>query len=29
MYAPVTSSTTDQRAIWLDEVELLVRAALV
>ena len=29
MYAPVTSSTTDQRAIWLDEVETLVRAAVV
>ncbi len=28
MYAPVTSSTSDQRAIWLAEVETLVRAAV-
>jgi putative NADPH-quinone reductase len=28
MYSPVTSSTADQRAIWLEEVETLVRASL-
>jgi len=28
MYGPVTSSTYQQRAIWLDEVAELVKAAL-
>jgi len=28
MYGPVTSSTYEQRTIWLDEVAALVKAAL-